>query len=221
MIKFTRIVDYKTMAKETVIVGVGTTPFTQSKCEQIMSDVWEYITRAHYWDSETRRLESVCLNENTEFVIDGNFDAIKEDFLAATYERSLPYHLAKAKNEALNPAVKGLTVKVTRGKTSKGVQGKVVVVIERPYSMGWKTSLENKLGIALDDEMTTYTAKNGKQYPTHKNIVWVWARNCEVVNPEIDTERAKSLAMGDAERAVASMKLNIAQSDHKPVSMAA
>ena len=84
-----------------------------------------------------------------------------------------------------------------------------------------KTSLEMKLGIALDDEMTTYTAKNGKQYPTHKNIVWVWARNCDVVNPEIDADYVKTLAMRDAEREVAEVKSCIAKSHHKPVALAA
>jgi hypothetical protein len=56
-----------------------------------------------------------------------------------------------------------------------------------------------KFGIALDDEMTTYTARNGKQYPTHKNIVWVWARNCEVVDPVVDVPTATRLAESDTD----------------------
>lgn len=63
-----------------------------------------------------------------------------------------------------------------------------------------------KLGIALDDEMTTYVAKNGKTYPTHKNMIWVWARNCEVVNPEVDIEDVTYRATSIANREVAELQ---------------
>ena len=223
MIKFTRTTGYTAEGnpiKVTETVGVGTTLYTKSNTERVMSDVWEWITSAYYWDIDSHSMKSIWLGETTECVIDGHFDAIKNDFFAAAFKRYLAYHTRKAE-EIANTPDKGRTVKVVRGKTSKGVVGKVVVAIERPYSMGWKTSLEMKLGIALDDEMTTYTAKNGKQYPTHKNIVWVWARNCDVVNPEIDTDYVKTLAMRDAEREVFEVKSCIAKSHHKPVALAA
>ena len=138
MIKFTRTTGYTTKGnpiKTTETVGVGTTLYTKSNTERVMSDVWEWITSAYYWDIDSHSMKSIWLSETTECVIDGDFDAIKEDFLAAAFKRYLAYHTRKAEEIASTPD-KGRTVKVVRGKTSKGVVGKVVVAIERPYSMG-------------------------------------------------------------------------------------
>jgi hypothetical protein len=213
MIKFTRTVDYDSNGKpntETVVLGVGTTLYTQANSERIMSDIWEYITSVYYWDADAGAIKSMWLGDNTEYTIDCEFDSIKEDVRRAIFHRIYKNHLAKAEHSANIPD-KGRTVKVVRGKTAKGVEGKVVVAIERPYGMGWRTSLEMKLGIALDDEMTTYTAKNGKQYPTHKNMVWVWSRNCEVVNPEVDVETATRYAVSETDREVAELQRRCSQ----------
>jgi hypothetical protein len=113
--------------------------------------------------------------------------------------------LGIASTEAEVPT-KGRMVRVVRGKTGKGSEGKVVVSIERPYGMGYRTSYENKLGIALDDEMTTYVAKNGKTYPTHKNMIWVWARNCEVIEPQVDIEDVTYRANSMTDREVANLQ---------------
>lgn len=219
MIKFTRTVDYDTNGnpnKKTTVVGVGTTLYTQANSERIMSDVWEWITSVYYWDAETGTIKSMWLGEGVEYTIDCEFDSIKEDFRRAVFHRNYKHRMEKAEQIANIPD-RGRTVRVVRGKTSKGVVGKVVVAIERPYSMGWQSRLEMKLGIALDDEMTTYTAKNGKQYPTHKNMVWVWARNCEVVNPEVDVETATQYALSDTDREVAEIQQRCAKERRVPV----
>lgn len=197
MIKFTRTTDYTAEGgpiKTTQTVGVGTTLYTQCNSERVMSDIWEMITSVYYWDADAGCVRSMWLDSDVEYSIDCEFDTIAENVKSAFYAKNLKRELESAKYEATVPA-KGRTVKVVRGKSSKGVEGKVVVMIDRPYSMGWKSVTETKLGVAIDDEMTTYVAKNGKTYPTHKNIVWVWARNCEVINPEVNMAEVESRAM--------------------------
>jgi hypothetical protein len=208
MIKFTRTTGYTPEGnpiKVTETIGVGTTLYTQANSERIMSDVWEWITSVYYWDPASGSVKSMWLDERAEYTIDCEFATIANDVRRAFYLRNLKYHTERAERAAQVPD-KGRTVKVVRGKTAKGAEGKVVVAIERPYQMGWRTNLELKLGVALDDEMTTYVAKNGKTYPTHKNIAWVWARNCEVVNPEIDLAEVDRRAAADTEREVAEIQ---------------
>ena len=208
MITFTRTTGYTPEGnpiKVTETIGVGTTLFTQSNSERVMSDIWEWITSVYYWDPATGSVKSMWLGEETKYTIDCDFATIADEVRRAFYLRHLKYYTEKAERAAEIPD-KGRTVKVVRGKTANGVEGKVVVAIERPYQMGYRTNLEMKLGVALDDEMTTYVAKNGKTYPTHKNMVWVWARNCEVVNPEIDVTKVERRAMCDTDREVAEIQ---------------
>lgn len=208
MITFSRTTGYTPEGnpiKVTETVGVGTTLYTQANSERVMSDVWEWITSVYYWDSACGSVRSMWLGDSTEYTIDCEFATIADEVRRAFYLRNLKCHTERAERASKVPD-KGRTVKVVRGKTAKGIEGKVVVAIERPYQMGWRTNLELKLGVALDNEMTTYVAKNGKTYPTHKNIVWVWARNCEVVNPEIDVTEVERRAASDTEREVAEIQ---------------
>jgi hypothetical protein len=197
MITFTRTNGYTPEGapiKVTDTVGVGTTLYTQENSERVTSDIWEWITSAYYWDAASGSIKYIWLDEETKHTIDCEFKTIANDVQSAFYTRNLKRELEQAQYEAKIPT-KGRMVKVTRGKTAKGTEGKVVVAIERLYGMGWRSSLEMKLGIALDNEMTTYVAKNGKTYPTHKNMIWVWARNCEVVNPEVNIHEVEEHAM--------------------------
>ncbi len=208
MITFTRTTGYTPEGnpiKVTETIGVGTTLYTYAQSERIMSDIWEWVTSVYYWDPATGSIKSMWLGEETTYTIDCDFATIADDVRKAYYDRNFKRQLAIASDEAEVPA-KGRVVRVVRGKTGKGAEGKVVVAIERPYGMGWMSSLEMKLGIALDDEMTTYVAKNGKTYPTHKNMIWVWARNCEVVNPEVDIEDVTYRATSIANREVAELQ---------------
>ncbi len=208
MIKFTRTTGYTPEGnpiKVTETLGVGTTLYTQANSERIMSDIWEWITSVYYWDADAGAIKSVWLGEETTYTIDCDFETVAEDVRKAFFDRNFKRQLSLASDEAEVPT-KGRTVRVVRGKTSKGSEGKVVVAIERPYGMGYRTSYEMKLGIALDDEMTTYVAKNGKTYPTHKNMIWVWARNCEVINPEVDIEDVTYRATTITNREVAELQ---------------
>ncbi len=208
MIKFTRTTGYTPEGnpiKVTETLGVGTTLYTQANSERIMSDIWEWITSVYYWDADAGAIKSVWLGEETTYTIDCDFETVAEDVRKAFFDRNFKRQLSLASDEAEVPT-KGRVVRVVRGKTSKGAEGKVVVAIERPYGMGYRTSYEMKLGIALDDEMTTYVAKNGKTYPTHKNMIWVWARNCEVINPEVDIEDVTYRATTITNREVAELQ---------------
>ena len=172
---------------------------------QVMSDIWEYMPVA-YSINERGGIDGQALYGDAIATIDVSEDAYlrHRDFV---YSTNLEYLTHKWEAQAQDPAEKGRVVKVVRGKTSRGTQGKVVAVIQRPYSMGYRSSNEPKLAIALNDEMTTYTAKNGKQYPTHKNIVWVWARNCVVVSTEsAPMENLKQQASQIADQSVAKIK---------------
>lgn len=195
MIKFSTITDYNTGARKTVVLGVGTTLFVRNESVQVMSDIWEYMNIAYYWDGE--RVCQQILGEGFECTVDADFDAILPQIEAVQLKRATEARNIKAEAEAARPDVKGRTVRVTRGKNAQGTEGVVVVVKEMYYGMGYRASLENKIAIALDDEMTTFTAKNGKQYPCHKNVVWVWARNCDVVNPTPDYAAAQHAALYD------------------------
>jgi len=168
---------------ENRIENVNSTYMVQSESVQVMSDIWEYC-RVAYSINERGAIARDLLWDNEEVTIDID-EAALQRYHNFMYNRRVEEMTSAFNSTAKDPAINGRTVKVVRGRTAKGTEGKVVVVIRRAYGMGYRASIEPKLGIALDDEMTTYTAPNGKQYPTHKNIVWVWARNCEVINPEV------------------------------------
>ena len=206
-------VNYATGEKKTETLGVGTTLYVRAETERVMSDIWETVTRAYYWDRETGKLANMYLSsmENTEVVFDGNVDEIAELMRKAYYPRYVARFTMAAEDEASKPT-KGSVVKVVSGKSYKGAVGKVVVVIDREYNMGYRSSLEEKFGIALDDEMTTYVAKNGKTYPTHKNIAWVWARNCKLAEkPKIDEKAVAARAADSVDIDVETMRRYVAK----------
>jgi hypothetical protein len=72
---------------------------------------------------------------------------------------------------------KGCIAKVVKGKNGVGTVGKVVVVMSATYGMGWRSSVEKKLGIATSDVTFKKALPNGKVVDAHKDMVWVWARN--------------------------------------------
>ena len=81
------------------------------------------------------------------------------------------------------------------GRQNQGIQGKVAVIIERAYGMGYRSSLENKLGIATS-EVTVDKRVGNKVYKNYRDIVWAWARNCELaVVPGIDRETVRNRAV--------------------------
>lgn len=199
MIKF-RQYSPLTNTQEDVVVGVGTTMYVSSQTERIMSDVWDYVTRVYYWEGGS--LRNVYLGEGVEYTIDADMESISKEIYQTQYQQSLDFARQKVEEEAMNPSVRGNIVEVVRGRMHRGKSGKVVVIKEMPYNAGYRSYMMDKLGVALDDEMGTYVAKNGKSYPTHKNMIWVWAKNCEVKNPVMDYEGTVQIAKDRAQGVV-------------------
>jgi hypothetical protein len=199
------------IVKVPVSLGVGTTLYIASESEQIMSDMWEYVTKAFYWDGKVVREQ--WLDNDAVVKVDADFDSLLPEIEAAEYAKFLKVELGNAENEAGNPAKRGRLVRVVGGrdKALKGKEGRVVVVKEMQYGMGYRAVWRNKLGIALDDEKVT-VERNGRVYENYKNMIWVWAHNCEVVNPEPDVFYAEKCAKARTESYIATLKANIARS---------
>jgi hypothetical protein len=199
------------IVKVPVSLGVGTTLYVANESEQVMSDIWEYVTKAFYWDGKVVREQ--WLDNDSVVEVDANLESLLPEIEAAEYARFLKAELENAENEAGNPAKRGRLVRVVGGrdKALRGKEGRVVVVKEMQYGMGYRAVMRDKLGIALDDEKVT-VERNGRVYENYKNMIWVWAHNCEVVTPEPDVFYAEKCAKARTEVYMSVLKANIARS---------
>lgn len=182
--------------RETKTIAVGATLKTWNGTIQIMSDEWASTTYASYWDEAEQRIKQIC--EVSSVTVDATPEVMAKvkNFL---YNRAYQKALSEAQNEAAR-ITKDSIVKVARGRSSKGVEGKVVVAIQKPYQTGWRSNLELKLGIATSDVKIKVPAANGRVYENYRDMVWAWARNCDlVVVPEIDLESVKERASNATE----------------------
>lgn len=185
--------DYATgkYVTETLTEGVGVTLRVYRDTVRVMSDEWTECIAAEYWNEEKGRVYSV------PFVKDAKVDATPEVMAKVReyfYKSNLEEVTADAEKE-VRRITKGSKVKVTSGRTGKGTEGIVAVIIERPYGMGYRSSLEKKIAIPTSDVMIDVPARNGKVYKNYRDVVWVWARNCELVEvPAIDLESVKECA---------------------------
>lgn len=166
---------------------------------QVMSDIWEPALYAEYWCAETQSVKTdLWLKEAT---VDATPEIVAK---AEAWLFKNVYDLAFAKRKAFEERearkiVKECRVRVVAGRTAKGVEGKVAVIITRAYGMGYRASMEEKLAVATSDTKIKVPAKNGKVYENYKDVEWVWARNCERVDvPEIDLEIVKEAAKNEA-----------------------
>jgi hypothetical protein len=65
--------------------------------------------------------------------------------------------------------------------------------------MGYRSTVEDKLGIATSEVKVKVPGRNGQVYDSYRDIVWVWARNCELVEvPAIDLESVRKVAEDEA-----------------------
>jgi len=194
--KSTYTADSKYVTEE-VTVGVGSTLRVWQGSIQVMSDIWEMTTYATYWDDDLGRLQTV------EWVKTAKVDAtpeVLEKVKTFLYNQAFDT-LKKRDMEEAERVVKGSLVEVVSGRSGKGTVGKVVVEIERPYKMGWRSSMRTKVGIATSEEKVKVAASNGKVYENYKDVVWAWAFNCQLVEvPEIDYQsiRERAERLGDA-----------------------
>lgn len=180
---------------------------------RIMSDVWDTEVYAQYWDEKSQSIKDIGLyiayegdkwSKHSTAEVDATDEvwAAVEDFY---FKKELESLRANATREA-NKIVKGSQVKVTGGRFNKGAEGKVIVVMEKYYGMGYRGTLENKLGIATSDVMVDKVVK-GRVYKNHRDVVWAWARNCELtVVPAFDESELMVTARGRAHIQVSNMQ---------------
>lgn len=189
--------------RETKTIAVGATLDTRVGSIQVMFDEWATTTYAYYWDEAEQRIKEIAYVEKVVIDATPEVKAKVEKFI---YDRAYAEALSNAQNEAAR-ITKDSIVKVARGRSSKGVEGKVVVAIQRPYQTGWRSNMELKVGIATSDVKVKVPAPNGKVYENYRDMVWAWARNCELtVVPEIDLESVKERASNVSQHLLKSYK---------------
>lgn len=193
----------------------GATIYVGYQDTRIMSDVWGTEYYALYWDEDSKSVKHVHL-DTFEWgrAKDGYGQASATVDAAEEVWRKVEQYYTdqffrQYENEALKLTqriVKDSIVKVVSGRQNKGTQGKVAVMIERPYGMGYRSSLEYKLGIATS-EVTVDKQVGNKVYKNYRDIVWAWARNCQlVVTPAIDQEAVRNHAVLSAASKVAGLR---------------
>lgn len=193
----------------------GTTLYVGSRSTQIMSDVWGTELYALYWDEDSKSVKHAHLDTyewsrrddgygKASATVDATEEVWKKVELYYTDEFFREYE-SKALAEA-KQIQKDSLVKVVAGRYSKGAEGKVVVILTKPYGMGYRANLERKFGIATSDEMIDKVV-NGKVYKNYKDVVWAWARNCELTAvPSIDIESVRNHAVLSAASKVAGLR---------------
>lgn len=176
-------------------VGVGSTVRVYSDYAQVWSDQWAQTTFATYWDNDLEALQTLDWVDSAE--VDATPEVL-EKVKVKLYAQALEEARLEAQAQAEKIA-KDSMVKVTSGRENKGVVGKVVVEIVRPYRMGFRSIAMTKLGIATSEAKVKVAGRNGKIYENYKDVVWAWVRNCELVQvPDIDMEEVKDRAQSKA-----------------------
>jgi hypothetical protein len=201
--------ECKYVDKGLVTEHIGRSLYVASEVVRIMSDVWEdHMFLYSIRDDGTLARDCVGyydqkIEDRPVWLIDADAEAFElyrakqeaDKFESLVYNTNADY---------ANPAVKGRVVKVVRGRNAPvGKVGKVVVVIERPYGMGYRSVMKPKLGIATSPKMVEKVMPNGKVFMNHADMIWVWAHNCEVENPQTaDESQCRKMAVDFAQAAV-------------------
>ena len=158
---------------------------------------------------------SNCEAVRHSFEIDVTDEAY-EDMRKYTEARYFETMVRDANAVAADPAVKGRVVKVVSGRKAKGTVGKVVVIMDAFYGMGYRGYTTKKLGIATSPVMVEKVMPNGKVFMNHRDMEWVWAKNCEVETPEaIDENVIRTEAKRLADATVSSVKAQAAEYNAK------
>ena len=206
------VTDYTTNEKSVVTEFVGSSVYAQNETEQVMSDVWETHLVLTSIDAEGNLRENSVAGwygmrdeDRPEWTIDANTEAF-ERYRKKQHDSYYERLVQLAQYNAQDPAIKGRVIKVVCGRTSKGAVGKVVVVLDRPYRMGYRSVMSKKLGIATSPRKTVVQGKYGKTFENYADMIWVWAQNCEVETPQpVDLVRCEHEASEYAEHEVASL----------------
>lgn len=181
---------------------------------RIMSDVWGSADWATVWDEATASPRKILVNvydmqgpdwKPVQITVDAT-DEIREKYNLWQINLEFQRRVGNAESEA-RQIEKGCIVKVVRGKNGKGTVGKVVVQMQASYGMGYRASVENKLGVATSDVTFKKALPNGRVVDAHRDMVWVWQRNCERVDvAQIDKDAILEQVKAEAARAVSAQR---------------
>jgi hypothetical protein len=151
---------------------------------QVMSDIWCTADSALVWDEKSNGPKRLLVNiydmnpsdwRPAEIVVDAS-DEVKAKY--REWQVNLEFQRLVGDAEiAVQRIEKGSIAKVVRGRNGKGTVGKVVVVMDASYGMGYRSSVEKKLAIATSDVKVKKALRNGKVAEVYQDVVWVWARN--------------------------------------------
>lgn len=178
---------------------------------RIMSDVWGSADWATVWDAATSSPKQVLINvydmqgpdwKPVQITVDAT-DEIREKYkqwlINVEFERLLGNATVQSKQ-----IEKGAIAKVVKGKSGKGTIGKVVVVMDDSYGMGWKSVAMKKYAIATSDVKIKKPLRSGKVAEVYQDVVWAWACNVERVDiPQIDKAALLQLAQERVVRSIA------------------
>lgn len=205
--------EYRNIDKGMETIFVGRSLYVARETVQVMSDVWDEEMFL-YSIRDDGTLSRDCVGyygdkpeDNPVYEIDATAEAF--ELYRAKQEADKYESLVHNTNSDLaNPAFKGRVVKVVRGRnTPVGKVGKVVVVIERPYGMGYRSAMRPKLGLATSSKMVDKVMPNGKVFKNHADMIWVWAHNCDVEKPEpVDFDVCRKIAFDHANFMVRSLR---------------
>jgi hypothetical protein len=156
---------------------------------RIMSDIWGTADWALVWDEKSNGPKRLLVNvydmnpsgwSPSEIVVDAT-EEVKAKYRDFQVKREYERLLGSAEIAA-RQIEKGCIAKVVKGKNGKGTVGKVVVMMDATYGMGWRASVEKKLAIATSDVKVKKALRSGKVAEVYQDVVWVWARNVERVD---------------------------------------
>ena len=191
--KTTRTYNYETKAydasTETFAEGCVLEKFYES--QQVMSDMWEQAYCARYWDPVEKRVKVDMWIDSAEVDATEEVKNAVRSWIALNAFNEAKERFEKEAQEKR----KGSVVKVVKGRSDKGAIGKIVAIIERPYKMGYRSTMAKKYGIATSDVKIKVPAANGKVYENYKDVVWAWAFNTELVEvPEVNMADVEEVA---------------------------
>lgn len=178
---------------------------------RVMSDIWAPADYALVWDEKSNAPKNLVVNvydmqpsdwKPVEIVVDAS-DEVRAKYL--NWKTEIEYQrLLGIEENRVREIEKGCIAKVVRGRNGKGTVGKVVVLMNASYGMGYRASVEQKLAIATSDVKVKKPLRSGKVVDVYQDVVWVWARNVERVDiAEINKD---ALLQEARERAVRSIK---------------
>jgi RNase P/RNase MRP subunit p29 len=211
MIKYTKT-NWTTGASEEVVEHVNSTFAVNYESIQVMSDIWEFAQMSYSIGDDGSVVKKVI---DSEFKIDCDEYALARHY---EYKKNLYIKTNTERAEILAAApAKGKLATIVRGRDKSviGIAGTIITVIERQYGNFYRAPMRDKIAIALDDEMVEVTMPNGKKFLNHKNVIWVWAHNCDIVPSFVDTAVIEAEAHQQAFTACQAIRKQIEQHNKK------